>query len=108
MGETNSSQFRYCRYRDYRASPWSPVPYEFTLQFWHVLAARLAFIIVFEHLVFGIKSFIAYLIPDMPKDLCDRMRREKYLMQEMMYEAELEHLQKERKKNGRRYHHEWP
>ncbi|KAM4734716.1 anoctamin-3 isoform 4-T4 [Anableps anableps] len=104
----NSSQFRYCRYRDYRAPPWSTAPYEFTLQFWHVLAARLAFIIVFEHLVFGIKSFIAYLIPDMPKDLCDRMRREKYLMQEMMYEAELEHLQKERKKNGRRYHHEWP
>uniref|UniRef100_A0A8D3ALN7 Anoctamin n=1 Tax=Scophthalmus maximus TaxID=52904 RepID=A0A8D3ALN7_SCOMX len=105
---TNSNQSRYCRYRDYRAPPWSSVPYEFTLQFWHVLAARLAFIIVFEHLVFGIKSFIAYLIPDMPKDLCDRMRREKYLMQEMMYEAELEHLQKERKKNGRRYHHEWP
>ncbi|XP_038562190.1 anoctamin-3 isoform X1 [Micropterus salmoides] len=109
MGEMkNSSQSRYCRYRDYRAPPWSSVPYEFTLQFWHVLAARLAFIIVFEHLVFGIKSFIAYLIPDMPKDLCDRMRREKYLMQEMMYEAELEHLQKERKKKGRRYHHEWP
>uniref|UniRef100_A0A8C9XZ78 Anoctamin n=1 Tax=Sander lucioperca TaxID=283035 RepID=A0A8C9XZ78_SANLU len=109
MWETkNSSQFRYCRYRDYRAPPWSSVPYEFTLQFWHVLAARLAFIIVFEHLVYGIKSFIAYLIPDMPKDLCDRMRREKYLMQEMMYEAELEHLQKERKKNGGRYHHEWP
>ncbi|KAM4572661.1 anoctamin-3 isoform 2-T2 [Odontesthes bonariensis] len=104
----NSSHPRYCRYRDYRAPPWSSMPYEFTLQFWHVLAARLAFIIVFEHLVFGIKSFIAYLIPDMPKDLCDRMRREKYLMQEMMYEAELEHLQKERKKNGRRYHHEWP
>eukprot|EP00066_Takifugu_rubripes_P016709 XP_011605975.1 PREDICTED: anoctamin-3 [Takifugu rubripes] len=108
MTAADGNQTRYCRYRDYRAPPWSAVPYEFTLQFWHVLAARLAFIIVFEHLVFGIKSFIAYLIPDMPKDLCDRMRREKYLMQEMMYEAELEHLQKERKKNGRRYHHEWP
>ncbi|XP_035274695.1 anoctamin-3 isoform X1 [Anguilla anguilla] len=106
MGD--ESQPRYCRYRDYRAPPWSPEPYEFTLQFWHVLAARLAFIIVFEHLVFGIKSFIAYLIPDMPKGLCERVRREKYLMQEMMYEAELEHLQKERKKNGKRYHHEWP
>ncbi|KAE8607112.1 hypothetical protein XENTR_v10011019 [Xenopus tropicalis] len=98
----------YCRYRDYREPPWSSNPYEFTLQFWHVLAARLAFIIVFEHLVFGIKSFIAYLIPDMPKDLCDRMRREKYLVQEMMYEAELEHLQRERKKNGKHYNHEWP
>ncbi|KAI4825639.1 hypothetical protein KUCAC02_021319 [Chaenocephalus aceratus] len=104
----NGSLSIYCRYRDYRAPPWSSVPYEFTLQFWHVLAARLAFIIVFEHLVYGIKSFIAYLIPDMPKGLCDRMRREKYLMQETMYESELTHLQKERKKKGRRYHHEWP
>ncbi|XP_076863663.1 anoctamin-3 isoform X2 [Brachyhypopomus gauderio] len=111
MGEPrNGSQYetRYCRYRDYRAPPWSSEPYEFTLQFWHVLAARLAFIIVFEHLVFGIKTFIAHLIPDVPKGLCERMRREKYLMQEMMYEAELEHLQKERRKNGKRYHHEWP
>ncbi|XP_072905824.1 anoctamin-3 [Hemitrygon akajei] len=96
-----------CRYRDYRAPPWDHNRYEVTLQFWHVLAARLAFIIVFEHFVFGFKTFIAYLIPDMPKDLCDRMRREKYLVQEMMYEAELEHLQKERKKSGKRYH-EWP
>ena len=49
MGEAhNGSQTRYCRYRDYRAPPWSPAPYDFTLQFWHVLAARLAFIIVFE------------------------------------------------------------
>uniref|UniRef100_A0A663MEQ2 Anoctamin n=1 Tax=Athene cunicularia TaxID=194338 RepID=A0A663MEQ2_ATHCN len=108
LSELGMGYSGYCRYRDYRAPPWSSAPYEFTLQFWHVLAARLAFIIVFEHLVFGIKSFIAYLIPDMPKDLCDRMRREKYLVQEMMYEAELEHLQKERKKNGKQYHHEWP
>lgn len=48
MKDANSSQTSYCRYRDYRAPPWSSVPYEFTLQFWHVLAARLAFIIVFE------------------------------------------------------------
>uniref|UniRef100_A0A672PX51 Anoctamin n=1 Tax=Sinocyclocheilus grahami TaxID=75366 RepID=A0A672PX51_SINGR len=66
------------------------------------------YVTIVQHLVFGIKTFIAHMIPDMPKDLCDRMRREKYLMQEMVYEAELEHLQKERKKNGKRYHHEWP
>ena len=48
MEEAHGNQSRYCRYRDYRAPPWSAVPYEFTLQFWHVLAARLAFIIVFE------------------------------------------------------------
>ncbi|XP_043943716.1 anoctamin-4 isoform X3 [Protopterus annectens] len=102
---------KYCRYRDYRAHPEAKEPYVYTLQFWHVLAARLAFIIVFEHLVFTVKNLISYLIPDLPKDLRDRMRREKYLIQEMMYEAELERLQKEkkeRKKNGKSYHNEWP
>uniref|UniRef100_A0A8C8ET60 Anoctamin n=1 Tax=Oncorhynchus tshawytscha TaxID=74940 RepID=A0A8C8ET60_ONCTS len=95
-------------YRDYREPPDSPgEPYSYTLQFWHVLAARLAFIIVFEHMVFTIKNLIAYLIPDLPKDLRDRMRREKYLIQEMMYEAELERLQKEKneKKKNYRAHH---
>ncbi|XP_060051621.1 anoctamin-4 isoform X2 [Erinaceus europaeus] len=114
--ESDGSEFsgiplKYCRYRDYRDPPHSPVPYGYTLQFWHVLAARLAFIIVFEHLVFCIKHLISYLIPDLPKDLRDRMRREKYLIQEMMYEAELERLQKERKerkKNGKAHHNEWP
>nr|XP_023666282.1 anoctamin-4 isoform X3 [Paramormyrops kingsleyae] len=109
--ELYGSPVRYCRYRDYRASPESEEPYAYTLQFWHVLAARLAFIIVFEHLVFTIKNLIAYLIPDLPKDLRDRMRREKYLIQEMMYEAELERLQKEKnekKRHDRSHHKEWP
>ncbi|XP_032893782.1 anoctamin-4 isoform X2 [Amblyraja radiata] len=105
------SEVKYCRYRDYREPPYSKEAYTYTLQFWHVLAARLAFIIVFEHLVFSIKTLIAYMIPDLPKNLRDRMRREKYLIQEMMYEAELERLQKERserKRSGLTSHHEWP
>ncbi|XP_072002458.1 anoctamin-4 isoform X1 [Engystomops pustulosus] len=105
------SPVKYCRYRDYRDPPHASEPYAYTLQFWHVLAARLAFIIVFEHMVFCIKNLISYLIPDLPKDLRDRMRREKYLIQEMMYEAELERVQKEkkeRKKNGKCQHNEWP
>uniref|UniRef100_A0A8C5AEX3 Anoctamin n=1 Tax=Gadus morhua TaxID=8049 RepID=A0A8C5AEX3_GADMO len=115
---TNGSEMfgdavKFCRYRDYREPPVSADPYSYTLQFWHVLAARLAFIIVFEHLVFAIKTLIAYLIPDLPKDLRDRMRREKYLIQEMMYEAELERLQKEKNERKRRkerngHHKEWP
>ncbi|XP_041442194.1 anoctamin-4 isoform X3 [Xenopus laevis] len=109
--EFSEQHVKYCRYRDYRDLPSAPEPYAYTLQFWHVLAARLAFIIVFEHLVFFIKHLISYLIPDLPKDLRDRMRREKYLIQEMMYEAELERVQKEkkeRKKNGKCQHNEWP
>uniref|UniRef100_A0A8C6WVE2 Anoctamin n=1 Tax=Neogobius melanostomus TaxID=47308 RepID=A0A8C6WVE2_9GOBI len=114
--KTNGSELfgeavEYCRYRDYREPPDSAEPYSYTLQFWHVLAARLAFIIVFEHMVFAIKTLIAYLIPDLPKDLRDRMRREKYLIQEMMYEAELERLQKEkneRRRRGKAQNKEWP
>ncbi|XP_060885857.1 anoctamin-4-like isoform X2 [Labrus mixtus] len=109
--ELNGEAVNYCRYRDYREPPDSAEPYSYTLQFWHVLAARLAFIIVFEHMVFAIKTLIAYLIPDLPKDLRDRMRREKYLIQEMMYEAELERLQKEKnekKRKDRTHHKEWP
>lgn len=69
------------------------------------------FALFLQHLVFAIKALIAYLIPGLPKDLRDRMRREKYLIQEMMYEAELERLQKEKNektKKDRNHHKEWP
>uniref|UniRef100_A0A8C1PDM0 Anoctamin n=2 Tax=Cyprinus carpio TaxID=7962 RepID=A0A8C1PDM0_CYPCA len=36
------------RYKDYRDPPWSDTPYEFSRQFWAILAARLAFVIVFQ------------------------------------------------------------
>lgn len=66
---------------------------------------------ILQHLVFAIKTLIIYLMPGLPKDLRDRMRREKHLIQEMMYEAELERLQREKKeriKKGRDHHKEWP
>ena len=50
------------RYRDYRDPPHSLVPYGYTLQFWHVLAARLAFIIVFE--VTFLTQFLDFLWPN--------------------------------------------
>lgn len=36
------------RYKDYREPPWSSTPYELSKEFWAVLAARLAFVIVFQ------------------------------------------------------------
>lgn len=36
------------RYRDYREPPSAPNKYEYTIQFWHVLAAEFIFIVVFE------------------------------------------------------------
>ncbi|MGH0135907.1 UNVERIFIED_CONTAM: hypothetical protein FKN15_060350 [Acipenser sinensis] len=37
-----------CRYRDYREPPWSSNPYGFSKQYWSLLAARLAFVILFQ------------------------------------------------------------
>lgn len=36
------------RYKDYREPPWSNTPYVISKEFWAVLAARLAFVIVFQ------------------------------------------------------------
>lgn len=39
---------RLCRYKDYREPPWSEHKYDISKDFWAVLAARLAFVIVFQ------------------------------------------------------------
>ncbi|KAG0713646.1 Anoctamin-2 [Chionoecetes opilio] len=38
----------YCRYPDYRQPPDGPDRYRYTPIYWHILAARLAFVVVFE------------------------------------------------------------
>lgn len=40
-----------CQYRGYRNGPDHPDPYGLSPQYWHVFAARLAFVVVFEHVV---------------------------------------------------------
>uniref|UniRef100_A0A672TLK0 Anoctamin n=1 Tax=Strigops habroptila TaxID=2489341 RepID=A0A672TLK0_STRHB len=51
-----------CRYRDYRNAD----DYSYTVQFWHIFAARLAFLILFEHVALCVKLIAAWYIPDVP------------------------------------------
>ncbi|KAL0154491.1 hypothetical protein M9458_048754, partial [Cirrhinus mrigala] len=44
----NSSIITTCRYRDYRYPPGHEKQYAHNMQFWHILAAKLAFIIIME------------------------------------------------------------
>ncbi|CAN7948726.1 unnamed protein product, partial [Ixodes pacificus] len=37
-----------CRYLDYREPPGGPSQYQLTLTYWHIFAARLFFVVVFE------------------------------------------------------------
>uniref|UniRef100_A0A671LUK4 Anoctamin n=1 Tax=Sinocyclocheilus anshuiensis TaxID=1608454 RepID=A0A671LUK4_9TELE len=95
-----SSNITTCRYRDYRYPPGHEKQYTHTMQFWHILAAKLAFIIIMEHVVFVVKFFVAWLIPDVPSDVKARTKREHYLIQEYLHDYELEKLKIQLSQNG--------
>ncbi|KAL6461559.1 hypothetical protein MHYP_G00297030 [Metynnis hypsauchen] len=87
-----SSKITTCRYRDYRYPPGHERQYTHTMQFWHILAAKMAFIIIMEHVVFVVKFFVAWLIPDVPSEVKARIKRERYLVQEYLHTYEVEKL----------------
>ncbi|XP_034248774.1 anoctamin-1-like isoform X2 [Thrips palmi] len=77
-----------CRYPDYREPPWSPNKYAQTSMFWHVLAARLAFIVIFENVVVFVMILVRWCIPDMSSSLRDQIRRETYITNEIIIRQE--------------------
>ncbi|XP_032378991.1 anoctamin-5 isoform X2 [Etheostoma spectabile] len=96
----NSSTITTCRYRDYRYPPGHERQYFHTMQFWHILAAKLAFIIIMEHVVFLVKFFVAWMIPDVPSEVRARIKRERYLVQEYLHNYEVEKLKIQLSQNG--------
>ncbi|XP_045433428.1 anoctamin-1 isoform X7 [Pipistrellus kuhlii] len=77
-----------CRYKDYREPPWSENKYDISKDFWAVLAARLAFVIVFQNLVMFMSDFVDWVIPDIPKDISQQIHKEKVLMVELFMREE--------------------
>nr|XP_013803713.1 PREDICTED: anoctamin-9 [Apteryx mantelli mantelli] len=63
-----------CRYRDYRNTD----DYSYTVQFWHVFAARLAFLILFEHVALCVKLVAAWYVPDVPQSVKNDILDEKH------------------------------
>ncbi|KAK1169164.1 anoctamin-6-like isoform X1 [Acipenser oxyrinchus oxyrinchus] len=78
-----------CRYRDFRYPPGHPRQYEYSNYYWHVIAAKLAFIIVLTHVVYLAKSILSYIIPDVPAVVKQQMKRENYLTQKWLHESQL-------------------
>uniref|UniRef100_A0AAR5PM38 Anoctamin n=1 Tax=Dendroctonus ponderosae TaxID=77166 RepID=A0AAR5PM38_DENPD len=87
-GRTNNSIDTVCRYPDYRNPPWSSEKYERTALYWHILAARFIFVVVFENLVVLVMIILKWCIPDMPGKLRDRIRREAYITNEIIIKQE--------------------
>ncbi|XP_029909660.1 anoctamin-5 isoform X2 [Myripristis murdjan] len=95
-----NSSITTCRYRDYRYPPGHEKQYSHTMKFWHILAAKLAFIIIMEHVVFLVKFFVAWMIPDVPSEVKARIKRERYLVQEYLHNYEVEKLKMQLSQNG--------
>ncbi|XP_069040094.1 anoctamin-7 isoform X2 [Lepisosteus oculatus] len=68
-----------CRYKAFRDSDGS-----YTLFYWELLAVRLGFIIVFEHVVFFVLRVIDGVVPDVPESLELQVRRERYLAKQAL------------------------
>ncbi|XP_062845579.1 anoctamin-5b isoform X1 [Trichomycterus rosablanca] len=88
----NKTLITTCRYRDYRYPPGHQKEYTHTMQFWHILAAKMAFIIIMEHVVFVVKFFVAWLIPDVPSEVKARIKHERYLVQEYLHDYDVKKL----------------
>ncbi|XP_053954461.1 anoctamin-5 [Anastrepha ludens] len=82
-----------CQYRGYRNGPHDPEPYGLSPHYWHVFAARLAFVVVFEHVVFVITGIMQFIIPDIPAEVKTQMQREQLLAKEAKYQHGIKRAQ---------------
>ena len=65
-----------CSYRDFRES--IGPKYEPTKSFWHIIAARLAFMIIFENVIYLTVYLLQLLIPDVASGIRDAVDRQRY------------------------------
>lgn len=89
-GGFESSPPTECHYRDFRTGPNGDpdIQYRYNMAFWHVLAARLALVLVLEHFILVLTRIVAYLVPDLPSWLQAKILRQNYLAREAFYESE--------------------
>lgn len=85
MRENKSDPPNFCSYYDYRESF---EPYNKTVVWWHVIAARLAFLVAFFVLVHVFQRAIINFTPSVPESLDLHMRREQYVAWKMFYDTE--------------------
>uniref|UniRef100_A0A671TZX4 Anoctamin n=1 Tax=Sparus aurata TaxID=8175 RepID=A0A671TZX4_SPAAU len=82
---SEQSQNTLCRYRGFRDEKGKHLP-----EFFHLLAIRLAFVIVFEHVVFFIGRLIDLMVPDVPEEVEMKMKREHYMAKEALAENQVQ------------------
>ncbi|CAA9996507.1 unnamed protein product [Nesidiocoris tenuis] len=79
----NGTLSQQCRYRGLRDENGNHTPF-----FWRLLAVQFAFVIVFEHVVFGICRLIDIVVPDIPESLEVKIKRERYLAKQALQDSD--------------------
>ncbi|KAK2563653.1 Anoctamin-5 [Acropora cervicornis] len=86
-----------CRFRGYYERPFitiegqtldNPRKYQFSTAYWHILASKLFFVLAFLHIVYGLTAIIAWIIPDVPKEVSNQVKRENFLAREALRSAD--------------------
>ncbi|XP_057372131.1 anoctamin-7-like isoform X1 [Daphnia carinata] len=72
-----------CYYRSFRDEDGN-----LTAFYWKLLVVRLAFVVIFEHFVFGVCRLIDAVVPDVPKTLAIKMKRDRYLAKQILQDPE--------------------
>ena len=90
-GEISKIFFFFSRYPDFREPHWteSTSKYEQSLDYWYILVARLAFVLVFQNVVTLVTVFVGWCIPDVPRKLSEQIRQEAYLTNEIIIKQEM-------------------
>ncbi|KAK1786069.1 hypothetical protein P4O66_017802 [Electrophorus voltai] len=100
-----TQNYMQCRYRGFRDERGSHTP-----EYYHLLAIRLGFVIIFEHVVFLIGRIIDWMVPDIPEEVEIKIKREQYMAKEALAEnqsleesvlEEMSHQQSELRHRGR-------
>lgn len=75
----NGSLSQSCRYKGFRDDEGN-----YTMFYYQLLCVQFAFVVVFEHVVFGICKLIDILVPDVPESLELKIKREAYLAKQAL------------------------
>ncbi|XP_017778600.1 PREDICTED: anoctamin-1 isoform X2 [Nicrophorus vespilloides] len=84
----NPNNVQICSFAEYRNDYDHEYKYKRPIEYWHITAARLAFIVVYQNLVGFIITAIQWAIPDIPNKLRDRIKREAYQINESIIREE--------------------
>lgn len=77
-----------CRYPEYRNNPDDLRPYKRPYIYWQILAARLAFIVIFQNVVYFVQMLVAWTVPDTPRKVRENVKREDFLTREIIIKHE--------------------